>query len=737
MNRRKILFYLGYAVALLSLLSLLLLSQATQGSQKFENYYQPLLITIAVGILCLLSIVIIYFYDIFSNYRRKLPGASLSLTILWRTLLLAAVPFFFIAYFAFKFLNYEFQSSFDEGINDALNSALVLSQKALDVRAVQALEDSHEVAKEITFYNFKELQTQLNKVRRRIGAHELTVFDEKGFIQAFAGSDLSVVLPLIPDHSAFSRVESEGGIFTLEKHNANFSIRTLIDVDKYGSSNYYLQAVFQIPDTVSNLTEQVNRTINERDRFNYLMPRVSRSFVFVLILVVLLASLLLILSSIGFAGDMAKPIRDLVRGTKRVSKGDFEQQLIIKRNDDFGTLMQSFNGMTQSLKHATEEIEHNRDRIESERAYLATVINHMTAGVVTLDYQYRLQTYNERAKELLACDLSQAIYCDRAILGASLAAYKNLVNQVLQHYENGKQYEIEIEISTTEENKTLITNLTPLPSTDALHGGYVMIFEVLSDYLQKQKQAAWEEVARRLAHEIKNPLTPIQLAAERLNYKLSGQLDDKQQKMLSRSVDVITKQVTSLKDMVNDFSDFAKPLVTQKKPLKFSPLLNDVFDLYRGHYANVDFHLNIATAQDRILGNAQVLRQVLHNLLKNAIEACEMRGEKATNGYRGDITIALENSPSYLQSQEPRLILTITDNGIGLTESESQVFEPYVTTKEKGTGLGLAIVKKIIQEHQGAIKLKNRTDEQGTVVEITLSLLIENITNESNPVTTL
>lgn len=726
MKRRKLLFYLGYAVAFLTLLSLLLLSQATQGSQKFENYYQPLLLTIAVGILCLLFIVIIYLYDIFIHYRRGLPGASLSLTILWRTLLLSTVPFFFIAYFAFKFLNYEFQSSFDEGINDALNSALVLSKKALDVRALQALEDSQKVAKEITSYNFKQLQTQLNKVRQRIRAYELTVFDEKGFIQAFASSDLTVVLPLIPDHADFIRVESQGGIFTLEKYRNNFRIRTLIDVDKYGSSNYYLQVVFQIPDTVSDLTEQVNHTINERDRFNYLMPRVSRSFVFVLILVVLLAVLLLILSSIGFAGDMAKPIRDLVSGTKRVSKGDFEQLLVIKRNDDFGTLMQSFNGMTQSLKNATEEIKHNRDRIESERAYLATVINHMTSGVVTLDYQYRLQTYNERAKELLECDLSPAIHSDKATLSSALTTYKNLVNQVLQHYENGKQYEIEIEISTVEENKTLITNLTPLPSTDALHGGYVIIFEVLSEYLQKQKQAAWEEVARRLAHEIKNPLTPIQLAAERLNYKLSDQLDEKQQKMLSRSVEVITNQVKSLKNMVNDFSDFAKPLVTNKKQLSFTPLLKDVFDLYRGHYSDIDFHLHITAEQDDILGNAQVLRQVLHNLIKNAIEACEMRCDKINQNIdkdnkndKGNITITLEN-------KEQQLTLSITDNGIGLTENESQVFEPYVTTKEKGTGLGLAIVKKIIQEHQGTIKLKNRKEfdkVQGTMAWIALPLL--------------
>ncbi len=720
-NKQKILLYLGYAVALLTLLSLLFLAQATQGSQKFENYYHPLLVSITFGISLLFIIVIIHLYKVIVYYRKKIPGASLSLTILWRSLLLAFFPLLFVSYFAFKFLNYEFQSSFDKGIDQALSNALVLSKKALNVQALQALEDSRDIGKEFALTDYAYLQRQLNDMRQRSLIYELTLIDEKGFIQAFSSQDMSTVIPMIPEYSDFVRVSDEGGIFSLESKSSGLYIRTLLKIKRYDERPLYLQAVFRISDTVSQLTRQINRTISERDRFNHLMPQVNRSFVFVLLLVMSMAILFLILTSINFASDMAQPIRLLIQGTKRLSKGDFTGSILVKRNDDFGSLMKSFNRMTHSLKTATEEAERNRERVESERAYLETIIEHMTAGVMTLDYEYRLQTYNNRAESLLSNDLSRAIYTDLTNLEDSLAIYKHLINQVLFGYNQGKSSEIEVEVNVGGESQILIANITPLPSTDDLHGGYVVIFEVLGQYLQQQKQAAWEEVARRLAHEIKNPLTPIQLAAERLDYKLSGHLQEKEQRVLSRSIEVITKQVKSLKDMVNDFSDFAKPTSTSKVNLAFNLLLKDVFDLYRGHYANVNFHLDMAADNDNIHANAQVLRQVLHNLIKNAIEACEARCEKQAD-FQGEITLSLRENASHSS-----LVLNIIDNGIGLPDSgNAQVFEPYVTTKEKGTGLGLAIVKKIIQEHQGSVKLSNRQETQGSVVTIELPLAERN-----------
>ncbi len=300
----KLIFRLGYFVTLTTLISLFLLSQATQGSEKFEYYYQYLLISTFSGIVLLFIIVFLLLWKVIKNYRKSVAGASLSLTILGRSLLLALLPLFFISFFAFKFLRYEFQSSFDKGINDALTNALVLSKKALEVRALQALQKSQNIAKTIAPFEYTILQNNLESIRREVGANELTVFDEKGFIQAYSSANLSMIIPPIPEHSDFYRVETEGGIFVIESDKEDFKIRVLTDIDKPGAPNYYLQSVFFIPDTVSQLTDQVNRTVTERDKFNYLMPRVNSSFIFVLVLVLLLACLLLILSSINFANDM-------------------------------------------------------------------------------------------------------------------------------------------------------------------------------------------------------------------------------------------------------------------------------------------------------------------------------------------------------------------------------------------------------------------------------------------------
>lgn len=707
-KKNQIILKLGYFIVLITLLSLFLLSQATQGSKQFEQFYQWLLISIFIGIFCLLIIVFLLLWRVFRNYRRSVAGASLSLSILGRTLLLAFIPLFFISFFAFKFLRYEFQSSFDQGINDALTNALVLSQKTLNIQALQALEETRDVAKTIAPYEYTVLQNNLEKVRQRVYAQELTVFDEKGFIQAHSSGQLNTIMPLIPTHGDFIRVENEGGIFMIESENGQFIIRVLTDVNKPGAPNYYLQSVFLIPDTVSDLTEQVNKTVSERDKFNYLMPKVNSSFVFVLLLVLLLACLLLILSSIGFANDMVQPIKDLIRGTKNLSQGDFSQKLLAKRQDDFGTLINSFNQMTRSLKTATEAAETNRQKVESERAYLATVINHMTSAVITLDYKKRLLTYNERAERLLACPLQEAVFIENQSLGLSLEPYKNFISQLSIGEEKYQEKETEIEIFQENDIKRFITKLTVLPSTDDLHGGYVIIFDEFGQYLQRQKQAAWEEVARRLAHEIKNPLTPILLAAERLNYKLSGHLPEKEEQVLNRSIEVISKQVKSLKDMVNDFSDYAKPITEKKTRLSLNNLLSDIFELYRGDFYGIQFDLQLQTENDEVFANANLLRQVFHNIIKNAIESCEKTSA-------GQIVIGSVN-------QHDKIIVTVKDNGSGLLDSDKDIFEPYVTTKTKGTGLGLAIVKKIIGEHHGDIELKNRKNEQGVIVKIQLPL---------------
>lgn len=699
---------LGYLVAVITLVSIYLLAQSTEGSQQFEKNYYALLITIGMGIFCLFIIVSIYSVKLLSNYKKSIPGASLSLTILWRTLLLAIIPLLFLAFFAFKFLSYDFQTSFDEGIDSALNNSLILSQKALDNRALQALRDTNAAAIIIAPFEYIRLQSELEGIRNNIGAYELTVFDEKGFIQAFSGENRQVIVPNIPNHDNFLRVENEGGLFSIETQNLQFQIRTLTIINKPGAPNYYLQAIFHIPDTISDLTDQVSQTIAERDKFNYLKPKISSSFIYVLGLVLSLASLFLILSAINFANHMARPIRDLIRGTKKVSQGDFSQQLALDRKDDFGTLVNSFNLMTSSLKKATNEAEMNRLKVENERAYLATVINNMTSAVITLDDEKKLLTYNEYAEKLLDSDLSSIVFTPLLELTDTFAVYFQFISQLNIESMTTKTQESEITLTINKNQQQFIARITALPANHHRQGGFVVIFDDLTKYWEKQKQAAWEEVAKRLAHEIKNPLTPILLAAERLQYKLQDKLDENEVAVLNRSIEVITNQVKSLKNMVNDFSDFAKPVKTQKTPVIIHSLIQEINELYKDYYKNIQLTCALNAACDTVLGNESALRQVFHNLIKNAIESCD----KQSNG---EITITTSNTGNQLNVE-------VSDNGKGLPEDFQKLFDPYITTKEKGTGLGLAIVKKIIDEHHGNIQLRNRTTQSGAVAILTLPI---------------
>lgn len=699
---KNVLFYIGYGVAILTISSLFLLVKATEGSATFEHFYQTLLILILAGICCLLFIVLIYLAQVIKDYKNRVPGSRLLVGVLWRSFFLAFLPLILISFFAFKFLRYEFQSSFDEGINNALNNALLLSQKALNLQGLQALEESIYVANQIADYEYIQLQTQIESIRSKIHANEMAVFDEKGFIQAFTSADYETLIPEIPEHSDFNRADASGGIFVIESSPVGLQIRTLTTIHKLGFGNFYLQTIFLIPDSISALANQVSETISERDHLHFLMPKVNQSFIFVLLLVVLLASLLIFLSSIKFAGNMAAPIHDLLKGTINISAGNFNNRLLQTRRDDFGTLIQAFNGMTESLNQATKAAEDNKNRVENERAYLETVIEHITAGVITLDDHYGLETYNASAAEILKVSLNHFVYQPVHLLEAGI--YHQFITAIIEKIkaqtEVGK--ESEINIDTDSGQKRLMLRITPLPANKGIASGYVVIFDEVGEYFMAQKQAAWAEVARRLAHEIKNPLTPILLAAERLNYKLSQHLEEKEREILNRSITVISNQVESLKQMVDDFSNYAKPS-QEKTRLHLHKLLQEVLDLYKGHYQQIQFNHAWLATEDVVLGNANQLRQLLHNILKNAIEAIDSQLEKTQ--MVGEISLSSENQN--IKNQGGYFVLKISDNGVGLA-SEENIFDPYITTKEKGTGLGLAIVKKIVQEHRGKIELKNQ-----------------------------
>ena len=388
------------------------------------------------------------------------------------------------------------------------------------------------------------------------------------------------------------------------------------------------------------------------------------------------------------------PIRDLVRGTQAVAAGYYEQLLPAKRQDDLGFLVESFNEMVRQISRAQDETRKSTHEIERQRAYLETLLTSLTAGVLSFDSSLNIRTANQAANIILHVQVMRYYGRNLAQLAKGRPDLMSMVDVVQPLLE--KSFDIwqrNIVVEGPEGRKELLCQGTPLFSTEGGYIGAVLVFDDITDLIQAQKNAAWSEVARRLAHEIKNPLTPIQLSAERMQHKLAAKLDESDAQMLSRSTRTIIQQVEAMKHMVDDFSEYAQPGRSQTVNLDLLSLLQEVVVLY-GDDPNVDFAILIGKDIPLIKADAVSIRQVLHNMFKNALEAMDGKGK---------ISIKLQAIKKHTNTV---VQLGIYDTGSGIDINMAKnIFEPYVTNKQKGTGLGLAIVKKVIEEHGGTIRL--------------------------------
>ncbi|HPC58510.1 MAG TPA: ATP-binding protein, partial [Kiritimatiellia bacterium] len=400
------------------------------------------------------------------------------------------------------------------------------------------------------------------------------------------------------------------------------------------------------------------------------------------------------------------PLSILAEGTQAVAQGDFSPRQAVYSRDELGILTQSFNRMTRQLDDARRETERHRAELESARGYLESILANLSAGVLVFDRQSVLRTVNEGALNILVDSFD-------GLIGVAVDAWPRQValgQFIGEHFAATEDAEWQGQLELDRPNgmpQVLLLRGTRLP--DASGGGNVVVFDDVTRLISAQRSAAWGEVARRLAHEIKNPLTPIQLSAERLQFKLADKLANGDAEMLQRGTQTIINQVQAMKRMVDDFRDYARLPAPEVAPLDLNALIGEVLGLYETASATIAVHL--AGGLTPVLGDATQLRQVIHNLLRNAEDALEGR-EQAR------IDIATDKDGRSAK-------LTIADNGPGFpVELLPRIFEPYVTTKARGTGLGLPIVKKIVDEHLGRIEINN-SPAGGARIEIHLPLAKE------------
>jgi two-component system, NtrC family, nitrogen regulation sensor histidine kinase NtrY len=437
--------------------------------------------------------------------------------------------------------------------------------------------------------------------------------------------------------------------------------------------------------------------------------------VLILTFVVLMSLIAAVYGAFFAAQRLVQPVQDLIAGTRAVAKGDYDTKLPLPSRDELGYLVTSFNDMTKRLGRAREETRRSQQAVEAERAGLAVILARLSTGVVSLEADLTVRTANQAASAILGVDLEAAVgkrfdesISDTTLFTQFLAALQSHLGA------EDLDWRAQVELLSDSGKRVLMCACTALPNDSGRAPGVVLVFDDITTLLQAQRDAAWGEVARRLAHEIKNPLTPIQLSAERMRRKFLGQMNAQDAQILERATHTIVAQVEAMKQMVNAFSEYARAPDMHFSRFDLNQLITEVVDLYRVQDSSADLKLLLDPNLPAVSADRIRIRQILNNLVTNSLEALEGRAGACIEIE----THVAEEGPR----QAASVAIVVTDNGPGFQRDLiGTVFDPYVTSKPKGTGLGLAIVKKIVEEHGGRIEADNQRSG-GARVRILLPL---------------
>ncbi len=691
------------------LVSLSLMSDATHNSERFGQMYSWLLLLNALGLIVLIGMISTNLFWLVSQYRTRAPGARLTSRLVITFVILAVLPIAVVYYFSLQFLQRGIDSWFDVEIEQALDDALELSRGSLDVRLGDLLRLTEKVATELGEMSPTALPFGLYDLRVRSGAVELTVFGMDGRIVASSSTESTNIIPRRPSDQAMLSVTPGRSYVGLDPIDNELFARAVVPVTttKRAAEPLTLQALYPIPERLGRLAGNVESQIVRYRKLAYLRTPLKYSYTLTLSLVVVLSLLSAVWVAFYSARRMVEPIGVLAEGTRAVAEGDYSKRLPVDSEDELGFLVRSFNDMTRRLAAARDQTRRGQQEVESQRAYLETVLGSLSSGVLSINGAGELRTVNESASQILGIDLSHELGKSLEEIQAEHKFLEPLLSLVSKrHAAQQLDWQEQVTLFDNAGRHVLMCRSTALPVNDDLSGGEVIVFDDVTDLIRAQRDAAWGEVARRLAHEIKNPLTPIQLSAERLRHKYLKSMDEEEAEILDRATRTIVQQVDTLKDMVNAFGDYARAPMLQLEPLDLHELIRDIAELYRG--SSMRIRLDLAEPAPMISGDAGRMRQLLHNLFKNALEA--VRGEKD-----GELVV---HSRWLLESGDRFIEVSFSDNGSGFSEEVlGRLFEPYVTTKTRGTGLGLAIVKKIVEEHNGQILAQN-TDEHHACIEM-------------------
>lgn len=725
---------------------LFLLASASENTDFFERNYSWLLGLNAVVASVLLGLVTLLLARLAGRYRQQKFGSRLMLRLVLMFAVMGIVPGAIIYIVSVQFVSRSIESWFDVRVEAAIESGLNLGRAALDTSLAELNTRAHHIALDLSDLSDSGQTTLLSRLLDQNQFHEATVIGSNGRIYTSVSSRLANLMPEMPSQIILREARLARGFSAIDggadiddgkgkKGVGNLRLRVVVAIPAASnnrslqSGQRFLQLWQHVPPSLASNAEALRIASNEYQVRSLGRSGLRKMYLGTLTLTLLLAIVAAIGSAFLIASNFAKPLLLLAQGTKAVAEGNLSPRPIVASKDELGTLTKSFNMMTRQLHDARTAVEKNRAELEHAKAHLESVLANMSAGVMVLDSHFCLQTCNQSVERILqhgfAQHIGQALDSIEGLAPFADAVTKAFSEQNAQAVASGgsvhwqKQIEIPRQIgdSKTDHDITLLTRGSRLPVQGGT--GYILVFDDISDVISAERSIAWGEVARRLAHEIKNPLTPIQLSAERMQMKLVDKLDQSGQDLLNRSTTTIVNQVAAMKRMVDDFRNYAKTPPAVLSELDLNDLIGEVLHLYIAGDERDIVHARLAPDLPHVMGDATQLRQVIHNLLQNAQDAMAERKD----GIKPQIDVTTEAIRYEAADGHTKTAvrLSVSDNGTGFAPGIlARAFEPYVTTKAKGTGLGLAMVRKIIEEHGGRIDLQNRHDTSGATILILL-----------------
>ena len=740
------------AIGAFALFLLVLLSIASSNTEFFDKYFIWLYAANVVIGVCLTLVILILVAVIGVRWYRGHFGTRLIAKLAMIFALVGVVPGLILYGVSLQFVSRSIETWFDVKIESALNSGLELGRVTLQIAQEEILAEGNFIAEQVVQVppgtSSDQVGIMIMKIRNQFGIQEVSLFNMQRNLILTSELKAKNHLPA-PSAEVVAEAFKKKGLTFLDQveiagGQQGYQVRAIVPivrkksvlnkqgVNKEVEDRYFLQLVRTIPTPLAKNIFAVESAYTEYQEKSLGRAGLRKMFVGTLTLTLFFALFVAVTLALLLGRQLARPLLMLLKGTQAVAQGDLSPKPELDTGDELGMLTRQFTVMTR--QHAD-----TRNSLQESKAFLEKVLGNLTAGVCIFDKSYNVVSSNAGADRIFAQDLThldgKPLSSNPALAEFEGAIKEGFATMRLAVTNEGVPapqgalkaapvWQKQIQLHTTNEFENELGVTLFVRGTELTEDLRMVVFDDITDVVSAQRSIAWSEVARRLAHEIKNPLTPIQLSAERLQHKLAGKLTPEHEEMINRSTETIIGQVQAMKEMVNDFRDFAKTPTPQLKPLSINTLTSEILGLYEGSplRTQLDSHC------PEIMGDPTQLRQVIHNLLQNAQDATL---EGAHPGEAVEVKTELVPYGEHNGIKQQAVRLTISDSGVGFpAKILVRAFEPYVTTKSKGTGLGLAVVKKIIDDHSAKIEIRNRM-HGAEVVGAQVSILFMNLAKEA------